>query len=98
VTDVAAAFVALLDSAATGAVNVGSGVGVPLRDIFAMIADRLGARELLQLGALPARDGEPDTLVADVGRLRDEIGWRPTLELASGIEDTIGWWRTRTAE
>jgi nucleoside-diphosphate-sugar epimerase len=36
---------------------------------------------------------EPPLLVADVSRLRDELGWRPRVELARGLRDAVGWWR-----
>jgi nucleoside-diphosphate-sugar epimerase len=30
---------------------------------------------------------------ADVGRLRDEVGWRPAISLAEGIRETVEWWK-----
>lgn len=89
VADVAAAFVALLDSDVTGAVNIASGNAVPLRDIIFEIADSMGKRQFVQLGALAAPPGEPDALIADISRLRSEVGFRPSFELQEGIADTI---------
>jgi nucleoside-diphosphate-sugar epimerase len=37
--------------------------------------------------------GEPPLLVADVQRLRDEVGWRPSRALDEGLRDTVEWWR-----
>lgn len=93
VEDAAAAFVALLDSEVKGAVNIASGIPVPLKDAVHAIADYLNRRGLVQLGALPASAGEPDALIADVGRLRNEVGFRPRFNLKEGIAGTIEYMR-----
>lgn len=95
VADVAGAFAALVDSEVTGAVNVGSGVPVTVREVFDEVARAAGRPDLLRPGALPQREGEPPKLVADVARLRDEVGFRPRYDLRTGIEDTVDWWRSR---
>jgi len=89
VEDVAAAFVELLGSDVKGAVNIASGVSAPLKEVIHAIADHLNKRDLVRLGAVPAPAGEPDALIADVGRLRDEVGFRPRLGLKQGIAQTI---------
>jgi nucleoside-diphosphate-sugar epimerase len=96
VDDVADAFVRLVDSDVTGAVNVGSGEGVPILRVVELLAEAAGRPDLLDVGALPARPDDPDELVADVGRLRDELGWRPTRDLAEGLAETVAWWRERS--
>jgi nucleoside-diphosphate-sugar epimerase len=93
VAEVGDAFAALLDSDVEGAVNVGSGEGVSVADVVARIADLVGRPELVELGALEAPAGEPPLLVADVQRLRDEVGWRPSRALDEGLRDTVEWWR-----
>lgn len=89
VEDVAAAFVALLDSEARGPVNIASGNPVALKDVVRGIADCLHQPGLVQLGAIPAPAGEPDALIADIVRLRDEVGFRPRYKLKKGIEQMI---------
>jgi nucleoside-diphosphate-sugar epimerase len=93
VADSGDAFAALLDSGVEGAVNVGSGEGVAVADVVRRIAALAGRPELVELGALQAPAGEPPLLVADVGRLRDEVGWRPSRSLDEGLRDTVEWWR-----
>jgi nucleoside-diphosphate-sugar epimerase len=97
VEDVARAFVALLMSDVTGAVNVASGVGVPIADVAAEIGRITGRPELVRLGAVPAPSGEPAALVADVRRLRDEVGWQPELDLEAGLRRTVDTWREPVA-
>jgi nucleoside-diphosphate-sugar epimerase len=96
VRDVAAAFVALLDSGVEGAVNIGSGAAVPVRDVVTAIATAAGRPDLVQWGALPQRPGDPPLLEADVRRLRDEVGWTPGIPLEEGIARTVEWWKTNT--
>lgn len=93
VEDVAAAFVALLDSEVTGAVNIASGRAVTLRELVNQIAEQLARPELVDFGALPAPAGEPPLLAADVTRLHTEVGWQPRYTLAEGLARTIDWWR-----
>ena len=93
VSDVGAAFATVLDSTVTGAVNIGSGEGRPLRDVIAAIGAAAGRQELLEIGSLPPRPGDPDELVAGVARLRDEVGFVPAIGLEEGIARTVAWWR-----
>jgi nucleoside-diphosphate-sugar epimerase len=95
VDDVARAFVALLDSGQEGAVNIATGTGVELRELVALAAAAVGRPELIDFGALPQRSGEPASLVADVRRLREMIGFRPLHGLADGVRETIEWWRSQ---
>jgi nucleoside-diphosphate-sugar epimerase len=89
VDDVAAAFAALLHSEVVGAVNVGSGEGVAVRDAVAEIARAAGRPELLELGALPQRPGEPGRLVADVRTLREAVGFVPRIGLREGVATMV---------
>jgi nucleoside-diphosphate-sugar epimerase len=92
VEDVAGAVVALLDSTVVGAVNIASGEGVTVGEVVDRIVQVTGHPELVRRGALPDRPGEPRSLVADVGRLRDEVGYRPRWTLADGLASTVRWW------
>jgi nucleoside-diphosphate-sugar epimerase len=95
VADVGAAFAALADSPVVGAVNVASGAGVTLRELGELIARTAGREELLELGARATPAGEPPALLADVRRLREEVGFAPRVELRAGIAEAIEWWRER---
>ena len=89
VGDAARALVALLDSAAEGPVNIGSGDAVSLRNLLEELAGQLGARPLLRFGARPRAVNDPPVIAADVTRLAAEVGFRPQFNLASGLADTI---------
>ncbi len=96
--DAGAAFAALLDSRVEGPVNVASGEGVPLANVIELIAEATGRPDLLRMGALPARAGDPPRLVADVRRLREEVGFTRHKPLAQGVAETVAWWRERERE
>ena len=93
VADVGDAFAALLDADVEGAVNIGSGEGVAISDVVRRIAELVGRPDLVELGALEAPPDEPPLLVADVGRLRDEVRWRPWRSIDAGLRETVEWWR-----
>lgn len=94
VDDVAAAFAAILASKAEGPVNVASGEAVTVRSIAELLAGAAGRPELLDLGALPDRPGDPREIVADIARLRDEVGFAPAWTLQDGLAATVDWWRS----
>jgi len=91
VADVGDAFAALVDSDVNGPVNVASGEGRSVREVVEAAAGAVGRPELVRFGA-PV-DEEP-LVVADVTRLRDEVGWTPARTLAQGLTETVEWWRT----
>jgi nucleoside-diphosphate-sugar epimerase len=96
--DAGAAFARLADSDLTGAINIGSGDGPSLREIGELIARSLGHEDLLEVGAIPMQPDEPGSLIADVGRLRNELGWRPRITLSGGLDEVIAWWRHHIAQ
>jgi nucleoside-diphosphate-sugar epimerase len=98
VADVAAAFVALLDAGhVNGAVNIASGRPVTIADLVGLIGRACDRPDLIELGAIPARPDEPPVLVADVERLRTDVGFVSDHSLADGIASTVDWWRRRRA-
>ncbi len=95
VEDVVSALWAIAKSEFCGPVNVASGQPVKLRTIVETIARYLNREENLALGALPADPQEAPLLVADVRRLANVIGWKPSISLEEGLRDTCEWWRAK---
>ena len=93
VADCGAALAGLLDSGATGPVNIGSGRGVRVADVATTLARLVGREELLRIGALPGGD-DSTSVVADTRRLRDEVGFVPRHDLESGLHHAVEWWRS----
>ncbi len=91
--DMGGAFAALLGSEVTGPVNMASGTPVPVAEVVMAIAAAAERPELVRLGALSQRPGESQRLTADVGRLREDVGWLPSVDLHEGAARTVAWWR-----
>jgi nucleoside-diphosphate-sugar epimerase len=95
VEDVVSALWAIAKSDFCGPVNVGSGQPVKLRQMVETIARYLNREENLALGALPADPREAPLLVADVRRLANVIGWKPSITLEEGLGRTCDWWKAK---
>jgi nucleoside-diphosphate-sugar epimerase len=94
--DAGAAFAALLDSGVRGAVNIASGTATSIGEVAHQLGSLLGRPELVRLGALEPRPHEPACLVADIRRLRHEVGYVPAIGLDEGLRETIAWWAQQT--
>jgi len=92
VEDAASAFVALLENKIQGPVNIASGRPVVVRDLLQEIGMQIGRPELIRLGARQS-SSEVSRIWANVERLTKGTGWKPHYDLASGIQQTIEWWR-----
>ena len=87
VEDAADAFAALLDSKLSGALNIARG------ELVSAIANQLGKPDLIRLEPT-LTDGSPQTLAANIRRLKTELGWFPRIGLDEGMLRTINWWKS----
>jgi UDP-glucuronate 4-epimerase len=84
VDDAVAATIAALRSAPAGAVyNVGGGSEATLRDVVALAEELSG--QSLDVGFGEAAPGDVRRTLADTTRIRDELGWRPRVDLRAGL-------------
>ncbi len=105
VEDAADALVELLGSEITGPVNIASGEGVRVRDFVLELAERVDAAgaggdncaERIEWGKVGRSGSEAPLVIADIARLRDELGWQPRIGRSEGLDRTIAWWRERLA-
>jgi nucleoside-diphosphate-sugar epimerase len=92
VRDAAHALSVLTMSDLTGPINIATGDAIRVADL-AMTLGRLAKRpDLVQLGALQDRVGEPPRIVADIHRLRDELGFWPARDLETGLSEALAFW------
>jgi nucleoside-diphosphate-sugar epimerase len=91
--DVASSLCSLLLSRIVGPINIASGNGISIRSIVETIGKMMGKSDLLRLGAIPMRTGDPPVLIGDNIRLKDELKWVPSYSLEHGLQKTIDWWR-----
>ena len=95
VEDIASALWAVAQSGVTGPVNIASGTTTTVREVVREIAELVGKPDLLQLGVLPYRAGEPMVIRAKTACLRERVGWSPRYDLRRGLDQTIAWWKDR---
>ena len=93
VRDLGAAFAALALSDLRGRVNLGAGAPLSVADLSQRIAACCGRPDLLRLGALPPRGGEPARLVPDLTRMHAELGFVPRHGRDASIADAVAWQR-----
>jgi nucleoside-diphosphate-sugar epimerase len=78
--------------------NVGSGVGTPLVDMARAVTSIAGGGRLEMVAWPPlAERTETGDFVADVGRIRRELGWEPRVSLAEGLQRTVAFYRAHAA-
>ncbi len=87
--DLGAAFARLAESDFDGEVNICSGEAVTIARVVNRIAEMMGHPELVQLGALPDRAGEPANLWGDAGPLLTQTGFRPAFSLETALADIV---------
>jgi nucleoside-diphosphate-sugar epimerase len=93
VADAANGFATLLDGDVTGPVNIGTGIPTPVASIVDILSDRLEGRSLVRFGAISVPSDDPPLLIADTRRLNAEVGFKPQIDLVSGLEETVAWWK-----
>jgi UDP-glucose 4-epimerase len=89
VADVADAFARSLTSPAEGVVNVGTGRGTTVLDLFRACARAVGyeGEPAFQAGG----PGEVKTIVLSVERAARDLDWRPSTSLESGLRETASY-------
>jgi UDP-glucose 4-epimerase len=88
VADVVDAFVAAAtaDDIFGPTIDLGSGVGVTIRDCMLLLADLIGPEARLEFGAVPDRG---EVRIADTRVAREKLGWTARTSLRDGLQRTI---------
>jgi len=88
-----AALTRLRGGAPGGAWNLGTGQGASVREVLASVARAVGTPVPHAFG--PRRPGDPARLVADPGRARRDLGWKPRFDhLEEIVQTAVSWFRT----
>ena len=99
VADTAQAFIAVAASpdAVGQTLNSGTGKGITIGELARLILTITGSKaEIVREDARVRPElSEVFELVCDASRLRELTGWRPTVDLQTGIEHTIAWMQSR---
>ena len=62
-----------------------------MRDVVQTIAERLGKPLADVATVVGERPGQDAAYVIDSTRARTELGWRPQIEFAAGIDEVVRW-------
>lgn len=92
VKDVARAVVMFLESSVTGAVNIASDEPIRLKDMIEFCKEELKYKKDVNYGAIKASFDQP-FLTGDNRILKNEIGWKQTIDIKDGLKETINWWK-----
>ena len=93
--DAGAALAALATASLTGPINIGSGESYSIADIARLLARAAGSEAKLHIGALPDRPDEPPRIVAEISRLKFELGFAPQKSTRTRLSETYEWWKNR---
>jgi UDP-glucose 4-epimerase len=95
VDDIVEANVLALGRGSGETVNIGSGVGVSVLQIFSELKSILGFEGEPIFDA--PRPGEIQRIYLDASRAREVLGWRPRVGFREGLEKTLAWARADKA-
>ena len=91
--DVADALLAAAERADGQLLNIGTGVGTSVNDLYRTMAAIVGGPDDPERGS--ARPGELDRSILDATRAAGELGWRPVTGLDDGLPATLDWFSAR---
>lgn len=95
VVDLGVAHLLALDAVVPGThqiFNLGSGAGYSVREIIAA-CERVTGRPV-PMRETRRRPGDPAVLIASSAKIRDQLGWRPQLDLTAMVADAWGFLRS----
>lgn len=75
--------------------NVGQGKGYSNKEIIATVEKVTGLK--VKVKTLPKRAGDADELLADIGRIKKELGWTPKYSLEDIISSAYKWHKSHPA-
>jgi dTDP-glucose 4,6-dehydratase len=76
--------------------NVGSGVERSIEEIADAVLELTGKPDSLK-SIVPDRPGHDRRYLLDSGKLRRELGWKPDIDFADGMRETVAWYAANRA-
>ena len=76
--------------------NVGSGVEKTIEEIADTVLELTGKPQSLKT-IVPDRPGHDRRYLLDSSKLRRELGWKPDIEFADGMRETVEWYASQRA-
>jgi dolichol-phosphate mannosyltransferase len=83
------------DRVEPGAVfNVGSGIPMTIGETVEMARQIMEIRADPQWHTFPHRTWDTTTWVANIAKIKSALGWKPEVDLRSGLKKTLAWFKT----
>lgn len=89
VNDVSSAIACIIESEIQGPINVAHGDPISVQALVSDIATLLNKSDHL---TFTDSSFDPINVIADVTRLREEVGWSPGVSIRSRLQQTCDWW------
>ncbi len=71
--------------------NIGNNTPVALKDFIAILEKEIGIEAIKEY--LPLQDGDVVATFADIEDLRNDLGYQPSTNIASGLKQFVGWYK-----
>ena len=91
VDDIAAGTVLAMKNLGFEVINLGSGRPVSLNGLIETVERKTG--RTAEVVYLPPHPSDVKSTRADVGKARRILGWEPSVDIGTGIENTVAWYR-----
>ncbi len=95
VEDIARGTIAGLKPIGFEVINLGSDSPIVLLDAIRMVEDAVGRKAKLEF--VPRHKADVSTTWADISKAERLLGWRPSVDMQSGIQFTVDWYRENHA-
>jgi UDP-glucose 4-epimerase len=82
----------LLSGSQSNFYNAGIGKGYSNKEIIKSVEDVTGLK--INVKVLPKREGDADSLYADIGKIQNELGWQPKYSINDIVKTAYLWHKT----
>ena len=97
VRDTVRAYRAIVERGSSGRpYNVSSGRAYPIGEILGRLVAKARVPVQVRVDVARFRPNDIPVLVGDWSRIRDEIGWTPSIPLEQTLDDMLEYWRSQT--
>lgn len=99
VRDVVRAYAMLMEGGVPGqAYNIGSGRAVSIQSILDTLLNLSSAPIAIEPDSARMRPIDQPISYGDTGKIRQAVGWQPTIPLAQSLQDILAYWREQTQQ
>ncbi len=71
--------------------NVCSEAPTPVREIIGLMVELTGRPRRVRVDPTRLRDSDPQVIYGDCSKLREETGWKPSIELVKSVSDMLAY-------